>query len=46
VHEDPLDHRRFQDRRDDLELPGAAVRAMLQVDVEHALDPGHVRINN
>ena len=35
--EDLLDHWRFQDRRDDLQL-AAAVRAMLHVDLEHALE--------
>ena len=40
VREDPLDHRRFEDGRDDLELP-TAVRAVLQVDLEHSLEqPG------
>ena len=33
VREDPLDHRRFQDRRNDLQLT-AAVRAVRQVDLE------------
>ena len=33
VREDPLDHRRFEDGRDDLQL-AAAVRAVLQVDLE------------
>jgi hypothetical protein len=37
VHEDPLDHRRFQDRRDDLEL-AATVRAVLHVELEHPLE--------
>ena len=35
VPEDLLDHRLFQDRRDDLQL-AAAVRAVLQVDLESA----------
>ena len=34
VRKDLLDHRALQDGGDDLELPGAAVRAALQVDVE------------
>ena len=37
VHEDLLDERRFQDRRDDLEF-AATVRAMLHVDLELALE--------
>jgi len=37
VREDLLDHRRFQDHRDDLAL-AAAVRAVLHVDLEHALE--------
>ena len=37
VREDPLDHRLFQDGRDDLHL-AAAVRAVLQVEIEHALE--------
>ena len=36
--EDLLDDRSLQDGRDDLELPGAAVGAVLHVDVEHALE--------
>ena len=40
VREDLLDDRRFQDRRDDLQLT-AAVRAVLQVEIEDALEqPG------
>ena len=38
VGQDLLDHRSLQDGRDDLELPGAAVGAVLHVDVEHALE--------
>jgi len=38
VAEDLLDHRPLEDGRDDLELRGAAVRAVLHVDVEHALE--------
>jgi len=34
--EDPHDHNRLFDRGDDLQL--AAARAMLNVDVEHALE--------
>jgi hypothetical protein len=37
VREDPLDHRLFQDRRNDLQL-ATAVRAVLQVDLDHALE--------
>jgi len=37
VSKDLLDHRPLQDGGDDLELPGAAVRAALHVDVKHAL---------
>ena len=37
VREDLLDHRRFQDRRNDLQL-AAAVRAVLQTELEHALE--------
>lgn len=33
MREDPLDHCRFEDGRDDLDLP-AAVRAVFQVNVE------------
>jgi len=36
VREDLLDHRLFQDRRDDLQL-AAAVRAMRRVDLEDPL---------
>ncbi len=35
--EDLLDHRRLQDRRDDLQL-AAAVRAVLKVEIEDALE--------
>jgi hypothetical protein len=35
VSKDLLDHRPLQDGGDDLELPGAAVRAALHVDIEH-----------
>jgi hypothetical protein len=35
---DLLDDRPLEDRRDDLELPAAAVRAVLQVEIEHALE--------
>ena len=38
VGEDLLDPRPLPDRRDDLQLPGAAARAAPQVDVEHALE--------
>ena len=38
VSKDLLDHRPLQDGGDDLELPGATVRAALQVDVKHALE--------
>ena len=37
VSQDLLDHRPLQDGRDDLQLPGAAVRAVLHVDVEDRL---------
>jgi hypothetical protein len=37
VGEDLLDHRPFQDGRDDLDLPGSAVRAVLHVDAKDAL---------
>ena len=37
VGEDLLDHRLFQDRGDDLQFT-AAVRAVLQVEVEHPLE--------
>ena len=37
VLEDALDHRRLQDRGDNLQL-AAAVRAVLHVDLEHALE--------
>ena len=37
VRKDLLDHRPLQDGGDDLELPGAAVRAALHVDVKHGL---------
>jgi hypothetical protein len=33
VHKDPLDHRRFESDRDDLEL-AAAVRAVFEFDLE------------
>ena len=36
--QDLLDHRPLEDGRDDLELPGAAVWAVLHVDVEDALE--------
>jgi len=36
VVQDLLDHRSLEDGRNDLELPGAAVRAVLHVDIEHA----------
>jgi hypothetical protein len=45
VREDLFDHRLLQDRRDDLEL-AAAVRAVLQVEIEYAVDPGQVRTFN
>jgi hypothetical protein len=35
---DLLDHRPLEDGRDDLQLPAAAVRAVLHVDVEDALE--------
>jgi hypothetical protein len=38
VSKDLLNHRPLQDGGDDLELPGAAVRAVLQVGVEHPLE--------
>jgi hypothetical protein len=38
VSQDLLDHRPFQHGGDDLELPAAAVRAVLHVDVECALE--------
>jgi hypothetical protein len=38
LREDLLHRRPLEDRRDDLELPGAAPRAVLQVDVEDALE--------
>ena len=38
VAQDLLDHRPLQDGGDDLELPGAAVRAALHVDIEHPLE--------
>ena len=38
VGEDLLDHRPLEDGRDDLEIAAAAVRAVLHVDVEHALE--------
>ena len=45
VCEDPLDHRRFEDRRDDRGL-AAAVRAVLEVALEYALEqPGPVDAN-
>jgi hypothetical protein len=34
--QDLLDHRPLQDGGDDFELPGAAVRAALHVDIESA----------
>jgi hypothetical protein len=34
VRQDLLDHRPLEDGRDDLQLRGAAVRAVLHVDVE------------
>jgi len=37
VGEDFLDHRRLEDRRDDLQL-ATAVRAVVQVEIEHALE--------
>jgi hypothetical protein len=37
VSQDPFDHRLLEDGRDDLQLPGAAVRAVLHVDVEGQL---------
>jgi len=41
VGEDLLDHRPLEDGRDDLQLPAAAVRAGVHVDVEHPLEqPG------
>jgi hypothetical protein len=46
VSEDLLDDRPLENGRDDLELSAAAVRAMLHVEVKHAVDPGHVRIIN
>ena len=36
VSKDLLDHRPLQDGGDDLELPDAAVRAVLHVDIESA----------
>jgi hypothetical protein len=36
VSKDLLDHRPLQDGGDDFELPGAAVRAALHVDIESA----------
>ncbi|MBP7913834.1 MAG: hypothetical protein KAZ63_00690 [Vitreoscilla sp.] len=39
VCEDLLDHRLLQDRRDDLRA-AAAVRAVLHVEAEHAVDAG------
>ncbi len=38
ARQDLLDHRPLEDGRDDLELPGAAVWAVLHVDVENALE--------
>ena len=38
VAQDLLDHRPLQDGGDDLELPGAAVRAALHIDIEHPLE--------
>jgi len=41
VGQDLLDHRPLEDGRNDLELTAAAVRAVLHVDIEHALaQPG------
>ena len=45
VREDLLDHWRFQDHRDDLEL-AAAVRAVLHIEAKHAIDAGDVRVIN
>ena len=38
VSQDLLDRRPLQDGRDDLQFPGAAVRAVLQVDVKDPLE--------
>ena len=46
VREDLLDHRPLQDGRDDLQFSGAAIRAMLHVDVEVALFPLTVAHHN
>ncbi len=45
VSQDLLDHRPLQDRCDELEL-AAAVRAALQLEVEHVADSRDVRIAN
>ena len=37
VRKDLLDHRPLEDGRDDLQLPGGAVRAVLHVDVKAKL---------
>lgn len=37
VRQDPFDYRPLEDRRDDLQFRGAAVRAGMHVDVEDAL---------
>jgi hypothetical protein len=39
VREDLLDDRQLEGGRDDLEYPAAAVRAVLHVDLAHALEP-------
>jgi len=45
LREDALDHRRSEDRGDDREL-AAAVRAVLEIDLEHALElPGQADAN-
>jgi hypothetical protein len=41
VRQDLLDHRRLEVRRSDLQLPGAAVRAVLHVDAENPLEQPH-----
>ena len=38
VAEDLLDHGRLQDGGDDLEFSGAAVRAVMHVEIDHALE--------
>jgi len=44
MRQDALDYRRFEDGGDDLELT-TAVRAVLQVDLEHALEqPGRAQL--